>query len=164
VERLTGAPSSIPTTPAMRWGLETEALAKAAYGFHLDREVVPSGFVNHPGISMSGASPDGFIGDEGLTEIKCPTTITHIETVAAGEIPSKHRPQMLWQMACTGRSWCDFVSFDPRLPEPLKLFVRRVQRSDAIISELEEQVLAFLDELDGRMTALIDAQPYEAAA
>ena len=110
-----------------------------------------------PRIGMSGATPDGYVGDTGLVEIKCPNTSTHIETLLGGVIPAKYQPQMLWQMACTGRSWCDFVSFDPRLPERLRLFVRRVHRDEKLVAELEAEVSVFLAELEqtiGRLDAL----------
>jgi hypothetical protein len=117
-ERLTGKPIITPASAAMRWGLETEPLAKAAYAYRTDCEVGEAGFIPHPQVPMSGSSPDGFLDRDGLIEIKCPTTITHLETLAGNEIPAKHLPQIHWQPACTGRSWCNFVSFDPRLPKP----------------------------------------------
>lgn len=154
-ERLTGSPVSVPSTPAMRWGVESEPLAKAAYCFLSDREIAPAGFVQHPNILMSGASPDGLLEAGGLIEIKCPTTVVHLETVAAGTVPAKHLPQIQWQLACTERDWCEFISFDPRLPEGLKLFASRVDRDDALIRDLEQHVHDFLDELDRKQDALI---------
>lgn len=156
-ERLTGVPMEGFTSPAMQWGLDTEAEAVAAYGFAEDCDVVPGDFVLHPRIGMSGATPDGYVGDTGLVEIKCPNTSTHIETLLGGVIPAKYQHQMLWQMACTGRNWCDFVSFDPRLPERLRLFVRRVHRDDNLIADLEAEVTRFLTELEttlGQLAAL----------
>jgi hypothetical protein len=109
---------------------------------------------------MSGASPDGAIGDDGLLEIKCPNTATHIATLLGEEgVPAKYVTQMMWQMACTGRQWCDFVSFDPRLPDELRLFVRRVPRDHAMIRQLEKDVIEFLAEVDEkhkRLLALMD--------
>ena len=162
VERLTGAPTLTPATPAMRWGVEHEALARAAYSFRTDRDALPEGFVHHPRILMSGASPDGLVGNEGLVEIKCPTTATHLETLALGEAPQKYLAQMQWQMACTGRAWCDFVSFDPRLPEPLRMLIRRVHRSEEVIASLEAEVIGFLQELDERVAQLGARQPLAA--
>ena len=163
-ERLTGEPASSPTTAPMRWGLEQEGLARNAYSFRTDLEVVQVGLVPHPRIAGSAASPDGLVGHDGLVEIKCPTTITHLETLASGELPAKHKPQIQWQLACTGRAWCDFVSFDPRLPEALKLFIVRVEREQAHITELEVEVIAFLVELDARLDALTASTRHRAAA
>jgi hypothetical protein len=103
---------------------------------------------------MSGASPDGLIGDDGLLEIKCPNSATHIETLLSGKVPEKYRTQMLWQMACTGRVYCDFASYDPRLPEPMQLFVQRIPRDDEAIAELEREVTAFLAEVDDTVAKL----------
>jgi hypothetical protein len=112
------------------------------------------GFVEHPTIAMAGASPDGMIASDGLLEVKCPVTATHIDTLLGGTVPDKYRLQMLWQMACTGRQYCDFVSFDPRLPEAMRLFVQRVPRDDAAIAELEREVTAFLAEVDDMVAQL----------
>ncbi len=156
-ERLTGMPHEGFTSPAMQWGLDTEAEAVAAYSFFKNVDVLPGSFVLHPAISWTGATPDGLVGSDGLVEVKCPNTSTHIETVLTDAIPGKYRQQMLWQMACTGREWCDLVSYDPRMPEPLRLFVRRVERDDEQIAELEREVREFLFELDriiGRLSAM----------
>lgn len=147
-ERLTGKRDEGFTSAAMQWGTENEPQARVAYEFRTDATVEQIGFVPHPAIEMSGASPDGLIGEDGLVEIKCPNTATHIDTLRSGSVPDKYLTQMHWQMACTGRWWCDFVSFDPRLPEHLMLFVKRVERDQARIAELEAEVTAFLAELD----------------
>lgn len=141
----------------MQWGLDTEAEAVAAYSFAKDTDVLAGWFVRHPAINWTGATPDGLVGMDGLVEVKCPNTATHIETVLSGAVPGKYQLQMLWQMACTGRAWCDFVSYDPRMPERLRLFVQRLHRDDDRITELEREVGAFLAELDDivrRLTAL----------
>ena len=156
-ERLTGIPNEGFTSTAMQWGLDTEAEAIAAYCFSEDADVLRGWFVRHPAIGYTGATPDGLVGADGLVEVKCPNTATHIETVLSGAIPGKYQLQMLWQMACTGRAWCDFVSYDPRMPEPLRLYVRRVERDEERIAELEREVREFLFELDGivsRLTSL----------
>ncbi len=163
-ERLTGQPISVPASGPMRWGLETEPLAKAAYAYRMDLEIEAAGFIIHPTIPMSGSSPDGFLGQDGLIEIKCPTTITHLETLASDEVPAKHLAQVHWQLACTGRAWCDFVSFDPRLPEPLKLFVGRVERDEVVIAELEALVRVFLEEVDQPLMVLIQGPDLQVAA
>jgi hypothetical protein len=103
---------------------------------------------------MSGASPDGLIGDDGLVEIKCPNTSTHIDTLLGQEAPSKYILQMQWQMACTGRQWCDFVSYDPRLPDNMQLYIQRVIRDDKLIKEMEQEVIKFLGELDEKLMQL----------
>jgi putative phage-type endonuclease len=153
-ERLTGKPMETFTSEAMQWGTETEDKARTIYAFMYDAEIEQTGFVKHPRIPMAGASPDGFIGDAGLLEIKCPNTATHIDTLLGHSVPGKYVTQMQFQMACTGRSWCDFVSYDPRLPEHMSLFVHRVPRDDRLIGELEDQVERFLAELDAKLTQL----------
>lgn len=147
-ERLTGEPGETFQNAAMKWGTDTEPHARAAYEFQTDATVDEVGFIVHPRIELSGASPDGCVGDAGLVEIKCPNTATHIDTLLGREVPSKYIPQIQWQLACTGRAWCDFVCFDPRMPEAMRLFVRRVPRDDAMIAELEKQVVEFLSEID----------------
>ena len=153
-ERLTGVPAESYTNAAMRWGVETEPEARAAYAFYADADVTEVGFVDHPKIAMSGASPDGLVSDSGLVEIKCPNTATHIETLRGDAIPDKYIVQIQWQLACTERAWCDWCSFDPRLPEDLRLFVQRVQRDGKRIAELEDAVTEFLNEVDATVREL----------
>jgi len=154
-ERLTGSVAESYSNAAMQWGTDNEPDARLAYEFRTDNEVEQVAFVGHPTIPMSGASPDGLVGDDGLVEIKCPNTATHIETLRGQSIPTKYQTQMLWQMACTGRKWCDFVSFDPRLPEEMRLFSARLVRDDERIAELEAEVIAFLAEIDATVAELI---------
>lgn len=153
-ERLTQARTDTFTSAAMQWGTEKEPEAKAAYTFAYDVEVQEAPFVDHPTIAMSGASPDGYVGEEGLTEIKCPNTSTHIDTLISQTIPNKYLLQMQWQMACTGRQWCDFVSYDPRMPPHLQMWVKRVERDDKLIAEVEAEVVAFLTEVDNKLAQL----------
>jgi len=153
VERLTGQKAQGFSNAAMEWGTEQEPNAKAAYSAKTGILVEEVGFIDHPTVAMSGASPDGF-AEEGLIEVKCPNTSTMLEWILDGEVPSKHIPQLQWQMACTGRPWCDFVSFDPRLPERLQLLVVRVPRDDAYIAMLETEVKKFLAELDDNLNKL----------
>lgn len=153
-ERLTGETAASFSNAAMQWGTDQEPFARRAYEFRTDLDVVEVGFADHPKISMTGASPDGLVGGAGLVEIKCPNTATHIDTLIGQSIPSKYLTQMAWQMTCTGREWCDFVSFDPRLPEEMRLFIRRVERDDAMIEGLETDVVAFLAELDAKVAQL----------
>ena len=147
VERLTNNPTSSFSSPAMAWGTETEPLARMAYEAFTGVFVDQVAFCNHPTIKNFGCSPDGVVG-EGLMEIKCPNTATHIDYLMAGVPPSKYVPQMQTQMACTGAKWCDFVSFDPRLPTELQLFVVRLDRDEAYIQQIEEEVKQFLDEIE----------------
>lgn len=162
-ERLTGQPAARFTNDAMRWGTEQEPNARAAYAFAYDMEVEEVGLVLHPRIDGLGASPDGLVGDCGLVEIKCPNTATHIDTLLSKAAPSKYVLQMQTQMACTGRDWCDFVSFDPRMPAEMQMFVCRVQRDDKLIAEIETEVTAFLAELDSTIAALRGQYEKEAA-
>jgi putative phage-type endonuclease len=157
-ERLTGVSGdSTFTTPAMQWGIQQEARARAAYAFFCDQDVAFAPFIDHPTVAMAGASPDGLVGRDGLVEFKCPNTATHIETAITRTIPSKYQVQMLWQMACAERSWCDFVSYDPRLPEEHSIVVQRFERDDARIAELEEEVRVFVFELDMTLARLVRA-------
>ena len=142
-ERLTGATAPSFTNAAMQWGTDQEP-------------VYEIGFVDHPEITMSGASPDGLVGVWGLVEIKCPNTATHLDTLLSETVPGKYITQMQWQMACTGREWCDFVSFDPRLPESMALFVTRVHRDVSHILELETEVAAFIAEIDDKVARLTE--------
>ncbi len=153
-ERLTGQPADRFQNAAMQWGTDTEPQARAAYEFLTGEDVVEVGFVDHPSIPMAGASPDGLVGDDGLLEIKCPNTATHIDTLLTGAVPDKYRKQMLWQIACTGRAWCDFVSFDPRLPADLQVFMARIAPEPGELAAMEGEVEAFLVELDARIAAL----------
>lgn len=153
-ERLTGASSPAFVNDAMRWGTDQEPNARRAYMERFGVEVVETSFVDHPEVTMSGASPDGLVGLDGLVEIKCPNTATHLDTLLGGGIADKYLVQMQWQMACTGRDWCDFVSFDPRLPGPMQMHVERVPRDASRILSLESEVAAFIAELDGKVETL----------
>lgn len=146
-ERLTGVVADGYTNAAMQRGTETEPEARATYEFFTNLSVEEAPFVPHPSIMETGASPDGYVGAEGLVEIKCPNTATHIETLLGGSVAGKYVTQIQWQLACTGRKWCDFVSYDPRLPASMSLFIKRVPRDDAMIASLESDVVDFLNEL-----------------
>jgi putative phage-type endonuclease len=154
-ERLTGLKGESFTNAAMQHGTETEPLARAAYEALKDVLVDEVGFVPHPTIQMAGASPDGLVGEDGLLEIKCPNTATHIETLISKVVPGKYNTQMQFQMACTGRQWCDFVSFDNRLPEMFQLFVTRVPRDEVFIRLIEAEIVQFLAELDDKINKLM---------
>lgn len=147
-ERLSGTCADGFTNAAMQWGIDTEASAREAYSLLIGDAVVEIGFIDHPTVAMSGASPDGLVGFDGLVEIKCPNTATHIATLRGGSIDRKYLLQMQWQMACTERSWCDFVSFDPRMPAEMRLHVTRIERDAELLAEIEAEVIQFLAEVD----------------
>jgi len=153
-ERMTGTVAESYTNAAMAWGTETEPLARAAYESLADVLVDEVGYVQHPTIERAGASPDGLIGLFGLLEIKCPNTATHIDTLISEQVPTKYITQMQWQMLSTGRAWCDFVSFDPRLPSGLQMFVKRVEFDAEYAATLEIEVVKFLAELDTKISKL----------
>lgn len=153
-ERLTGEAAESFTSKEMQWGTDQEPNARSAYEFRTDETVELVGFVPHPAIDDSGASPDGLVAADGLVEIKCPNTATHIETLLGRSVPGKYITQIQWQLACTGRQWCDYVSFDPRMPESMSLFIARVDRDQAMIADLEKQVREFLAELDRKVSDL----------
>ena len=153
-ERLTGEPTPHFQNAAMQHGTELEPLARQAYELETGNLVDEVGFYEHPTIPNAGASPDGLIGDDGLIEIKAPETYTHIETLRTGEIKQDYIYQMQWQMECTGRKWCDFVSFDNRLPEKLQIFIKRVYRDDELIEKMKKQVEAVNTAVDDAVTDL----------
>lgn len=153
-ERLTGQAQETYNNAAMAWGTAQEPVARQLYELMHDCAVEQIAFVDHPLIAMSGASPDGLIGDAGLIEIKCPGSAKHIDTLLTGSIDGKYLKQMAWQMACTGREYCDFVSFDPRCPAEMQLFVKRVHRNPVMIAELEKEARAFLAEVDATVAEL----------
>lgn len=162
-ERLSGVVSDGFKSKAMEWGNETEAKAVTFYSFMQNVDPVRVGLVIHPSIEMAAASPDRLVGDDGLLEIKCPNTSTHIAMLRGAEIDPDYHKQMQWQMACTGRAWCDFVSFDPRLPPHLQMDRRRVPRDGLLIVQLETEVRKFLAEVDATIADLDSLRPREAA-
>lgn len=153
-ERLTGVRGDFYMNAAMQWGVEKEPEARAAYEAQTGSLVTEVGFTPHNLIESAGASPDGLVGNDGLVEFKCPITATHLDTILTETVPGRYVTQMQWQMACTGRQWCDFISYDPRLPEELRLFVKRVPRDEAMVSMLEREVQSFLSELDDKLAKL----------
>ena len=154
-EILTGKPQgSDYTNAAMQFGTEMEPLARSAYEAETGFSVDEVGFCQHPTINRAGASPDGLVGKNSLVEIKVPKVATHLAYLIAGVVPVGYKNQMMWQMACTGRDWCDFVSFRPDLPEHLQLFVIRFKRDPARIIELETAVVAFLDSVEKMINQL----------
>lgn len=154
VERFTGGQGESFTNAAMQWGTEQEPFARAAYEAREGVFVDEVGFVPHPTIEGAGASPDGLVGDDGLVEIKCLNTATMIDTLINETVPGKYYTQMQMQMACTGRKWCDYVVFDPRMPVNAQLFVKRVERDDTYIADMEGEITKFLNEVDAKFKTL----------
>jgi putative phage-type endonuclease len=153
VQRLTGLPGESFSNAAMEWGTNTEPKARTAYEVEKQQFVEQVAFIDHPSIEWFGCSPDGLVTD-GLIEIKCPNSTTHVDYLADNKPPAKYIPQMQCQMAVTGRQWCDFVSFDPRLPDDLQLFVVRLERDQEYIEAMEVEVKKFLSEVDEMFTKL----------
>lgn len=153
-QRLTGQLEAGFTNAAMQWGTEQEPFARASYEIMRGVFVEEVGFVPHPQIMMAGASPDGLVGSDGMVEIKCPNTATHIAFLLDGKIPQKYQLQMAWQMACCGRQWVDYASFDPRMPEYLRLKVVRYAATEAGIPAIEAAVRQFIAEVDSTVAAL----------
>jgi hypothetical protein len=161
IERLTGEPAPRFTNGAMEWGTQCEPEARIVYEFKANLSVEEVGFIEHRHLLMAGCSPDGLVGDDGLVEIKCPSTATHIETLLGASIDEKYVKQMQFQMGCTGRSWCDWVSYDPRLPINLRTVIRRVPRDDKLIAKLDKEGEEFLDELAEkcrRLSAIVEGK------
>ena len=159
VERLTGEPGPNFVSTSMQWGIDNEPLAIAAYQFENMTRVERVGFIDHPKIAFAGASPDGLVEAAGLVEVKCPDSMRHVECLLGAPIPERYGLQMQWQMACTGKLWCDYVSFDPRLPPPMRLRIKRMQRHDGTIKALEHEVAMFVAEVDSRVDQLRKAYP-----
>ncbi len=155
-ERLTGLPMEMFTNAAMRWGTQTEPEARATYSFYQDVAVEPVAIVYHPNIIGSHASPDGYVNHDGLVEFKCPETATHIETLLTHKIDKKYLTQIQWQMACTGRQWVDYCSYDPRMPEEMQVFIQRVHRDGDQIAYLEAQARLFLAEMQAMLISLCE--------
>lgn len=147
-ERLTGTWEEGFVSAAMQRGIEMEPLSISAYEVATGNIVMPTGFIVHPEFSDIGASPDGLIGGDGLIECKNPNTAQHVACLQSGEPDKKYWWQMQCQMACTGRAWCDFVSFDDRMPDELQLFIARVERDEQAISDMVDECLEFLGELE----------------
>ncbi|MCK4100391.1 YqaJ viral recombinase family protein [Acinetobacter radioresistens] len=153
-ERLTGVQEEPKTTQLMQWGIDHEPHAIIAYENGTGEFVTGTGLIDHPSIPLSGASPDGLVGKQGQLEVKCPNTTTHLNTLLSRTVPDDYIPQITWQLACTKRQWCDFVSYDPRLPEYLQLVIIRVFAKDLDIAGLEQSVIAFNKTIDRAINQL----------
>lgn len=157
-ERLTGQPTEGFQSPAMAWGIEQEGAARAVYEARTGVLVQEVDFVRHPTLE-AGASPDGLVGEDGLVEIKCPNTATMVDYLETRATPMKYQLQIQWQLACTGRNWADFVAYDPRLPEHLRLLVIREPRNQSLIDGITAEVERFLAELNTKLQRLMEIQP-----
>lgn len=153
-ERKTGIKQSGFSNVHTERGTELEPIARSLYEIKKNVIVNEVGFIDHPTIQMSGASPDGLVGNDGQIEIKCPTPANHIETILSGKSPSKYYAQMQWQMACTNRSWCDFISYCPNVGEDIEIFIYRVNRDNEYIKMLEIEAVKFLNEVDDLLDVL----------
>lgn len=154
-ERITGQPMGQKSVPSLDRRLEMEPEARIAYEFYSDNTVVEVGFIDHPIIPNCGASPDGLIGDDGGLELKCCDSPAHIEMLTTSVIDKGYLYQCDFGMACTGREWWDFGSYDPTMPEELKLWVKRIDRNAARIAEIESAVIEFLAEVDAKVAAVM---------
>ena len=155
LERVTGNKADGYTNAEMQWGIDQEPFARAAYEAHKGVLVDEVGFIQHPTIEMAGASPDGLVGDDGMVEIKCPSSKTALECWLSDDpVEAKYYAQMQWQMACAGREWCDYVVFDPRMPAKAQLFIYRVSRDREWLATTEKEVVKFLAEVDAKVAAL----------
>ena len=154
VERIQNQATDHFVSDAMQWGIDHEDAAAQHYAFERGVEVQFSDFVDHPTIEMSGASPDRLVGEDGLLEIKCPTTKTHVDFLLTGEIDINYQWQMIWQMVCTGRHWCDFMSYDPRLPVHLQSKVIRFELDSSMKLDAEMAVREALTIVDRDEAAL----------
>lgn len=154
-ELLTGDPWKPGfVTPEMQWGMDQEPFAVAAYEMATDASADEVGYISHPFIDRMGGSPDRLIAADGMIEVKCPKTTTHIKWMLDDAVPEEHEPQISFYLACTGRQWCDFVSFDPRLPKHLQIFTKRLQRDEERIAKIESAVVQFNGEVDAALERL----------
>ncbi|EAP2982557.1 lambda exonuclease family protein [Salmonella enterica subsp. diarizonae] len=148
-QRLTGKPEEGFTNAAMMRGTELEPVAREMYALNeFDAVISEVGLIDHPTIAGFAASPDGIVNDDGLIEIKCPNTWTHLQTLKTGVPKYQYLLQMHAQMMCTGRKWCDFVSFDDRLPPELAYFKTRINFDEVLAEEIKQEVVKFLTELE----------------
>jgi len=153
-ETLTRIPSTSVKSAAMQRGIDKEAEAREAYTRKTNYPVTEAPFVPHPRIKNAGASPDGYVGDDGLIEIKAPTSSTTVKVWLKDYLDETYLGQMQWQMACTGRQWCDYVVYDDRMPNGLQIYVKRIERDDAMIADIEKEVMKFLTEISDAVEAL----------
>lgn len=154
LERLTGEPQG-PDLSNVSWvqdGKAWEADARALYEFRYNVTVEQIGFATHDELPMFGASPDGLIGDDGVLEIKAPKAKTHLQYLLGKVPPADYLGQMDAEIVCTGRKWCDFVSYNPKFPPHLQFFCVRYTPEQEKLRELEKAVVVF----DGEVEAILE--------
>jgi len=155
-ERLTGQPTHHFVNQAMQWGIDQEEFAREAYEQRTGVVVEKAGFIILDGIKASaGASPDGLVG-VGCIEIKAPNTRTHVQTILDG-MPDEHFAQVQGVMWVAGREWCDFISWDPRVPGEHQLYVERIERDDAFIEMLKREIEVFDQEVEATIQKLSES-------
>jgi len=154
-ERMTNTPQESYSNAAMEWGIQNEEHAAKAYEAAFNVQTQKTGFWLHPEIRWLGVSPDRLIGEDGLIEIKCPNTTTHLDYIFSGKVPAEYVKQIQCQLWVTDREWCDFVSFDPRLPTRNQLFVVRAKRDEKLMREMEVEVTQFLEEVNKLIARLL---------
>ena len=157
-ERMTGASVDNVVTFDMRRGLDLEPDAIALYEFIRGVMCKPAAWIPHPEIANTGATPDSFVGHEGLLEVKCPRQTRLIEWPRLPDVPDEHRLQLIWQQACTGRQWTDFAAYCPDMPEGKQLLVRRFTATAEELETTAEGVKAFLAEVDALFTVVTEME------
>jgi hypothetical protein len=157
-ERRTGFAMDHYVSQAMQWGRDYEQDGKDAYEVLTGNLIEPCGFMLHPEMYKFGATPDGLLPGGGCFELKCPTSTTHLDYLMQGVVPPEYKPQMIGEMLCHQRRWCEFASFDPRFPEPQHLFIRRYEPTQAEFDEVEEAIRSFLREFDAAWERLVQCE------
>ena len=147
-ERLTGEITESYSNAAMEWGIVNEEKAAMAYEISKDTLLDRTGFWKHPTIPWFGCSPDRLVDGNNGVEIKCPDSSTHVDYWLNKQVPAEYVKQVQGQIWVMGWEWCDFVSYDPRMPEKNRLLVVRAYRDETLIKQMEEEVKKFLDEVE----------------
>lgn len=144
-EKLSGQPKQFFENDAMRWGTETEPQARAMYELETGHDVAEVAFIVKN--EFVGVSPDGLIGENGMLEIKCPTTATQIKRALSDNYHADYKAQIQCQLWVAQREWCDFLSFDPRLDGPASFLIERVERDEKFITEMSEKTDVFINNM-----------------
>lgn len=158
-ERITGQSVPHVVNDAMLWGSEHEDEAVDEFVARYPQyRVRLSKFYEHPTIDNFGATPDRDIDDDGHLEVKCPTTATYLGWVLAGVVPEQHKPQMTAQLLCSGKAWCGFIAYDPRVKdEKRRMFVRKFEPTSEERAQVLAAAVGFLDELDALFDKFVNA-------
>jgi putative phage-type endonuclease len=160
-ERINKVSFEIFVNNAMKWGVEYEDEARLEYEAATGNFVMETGFLDHPKLPMLGASPDGLIGNDGLVELKCPTQATHADYIIEGVVPEQYKAQMTLQLMCTGRVWCDFVSYDPRNIPQFRLFIRRFIPDKEYVKLVTDEAIKFNKECNELVDKILASTPIE---